>query len=232
VSVQDQGRERLWAADHVERRNLADLVPYARNARMHSPRQIEQIRASMQEFGWTIPVLVDEANVLIAGHGRILAAEGLGITTVPTMVARGWTEAQIAAYRLTDNQLTMNSEWEPELLRLELGELKMRGFDLDLTGFDRINLDALLGDGVEGSVDPTEEWQGAPEYAHEEQGATQQIVVNFATREAVAAFGVLIGQSLTEHTRSIWYPPAEIGRTSDKRYVADGAPDGAGADEP
>jgi ParB-like chromosome segregation protein Spo0J len=91
-----------------------------------------------------VPVLVDEKGTLIAGHGRVLGAQQLGITDVPTMVARGWTQAQIQAYRLADNQLALKAGWDPELLRLELGELKLRGFDLSLTGFGDLELKDLL----------------------------------------------------------------------------------------
>jgi len=86
-----------WPADQVERRSIAELVPYARNARLHSDAQIAQIAASIREWGWTIPVLVDETGALIAGHGRVLAARQLEIEDVPTMVARGWSEAKIRA---------------------------------------------------------------------------------------------------------------------------------------
>jgi ParB-like chromosome segregation protein Spo0J len=100
-----RAREAEWPADQVERWPLTKLIPYARNARTHSPEQVAQIAASIREFGFTVPVPVDEHGTLIAGHGRVLAAQLLGITDVPTMVARGWTPAQIQAYRLTDNQL-------------------------------------------------------------------------------------------------------------------------------
>ena len=100
-----EDREIEWPADQVERWPLTKLIPYARNARTHSDEQIKQIAASIREWGWTAPVLVDEHGTLIAGHGRVLAAQLLGITDVPTIVARGWTHAQIQAYRLADNQL-------------------------------------------------------------------------------------------------------------------------------
>jgi ParB-like chromosome segregation protein Spo0J len=83
-----------WPADHVERWPIARLVPYARNARTHSDAQVAQLAASIREWGWTVPVLVDEAGMLIAGHGRILAARQLGLVEAPVMVARGWSEAQ------------------------------------------------------------------------------------------------------------------------------------------
>lgn len=155
-----------WPATHVEMRSIDSLIPYIRNARVHSDRQVDQIAASIREFGWTIPVLISEDNTLIAGHGRVLAAKKLGITEVPTMVAKGWTEAQRRAYTLTDNKLTLVGEWDDELLKIELGELKASDFNLELTGFDTKELDALLTsvpeiieDDVEAVVDKIEECQ-------------------------------------------------------------------------
>ncbi|MGE3743584.1 MAG: ParB/Srx family N-terminal domain-containing protein, partial [Geminicoccaceae bacterium] len=114
----------------MERRPVASLVPYIRNARTHSPGQVAQIAASIREFGWTIPVLVDEHGTIIAGHGRILAAQLLGIAEVPVMVATGWSEAQRRAYVIADNKLALNAGWDAELLPVELGDLKILGFDL------------------------------------------------------------------------------------------------------
>ncbi len=124
-----------WPADKVERRKVADLVPYARNARTHSPEQVDQIAASIKEWGWTTPVLIDETGEIIAGHGRILAAQKLKIAEVPTMVAEGWTEAQKRAYVLADNKLALNAGWDMELLKVELLDLDAHNFDLGLIGF-------------------------------------------------------------------------------------------------
>ncbi len=140
-----------WPADSVERRPIAGLIPYANNARTHSDAQVAQIAASMKEWGWTNPVLVDEAGTIIAGHGRVLAARQLGIEDVPVMVAEGWTEAQKRAYVLADNQLAANAGWDNDLLKIELQGLKDWDFDLSLIGFD--NLDALLADPTEGLTD-------------------------------------------------------------------------------
>jgi len=142
-----------WPADKVERRPIADLVPYARNARTHSDAQVAQIAASMREWGWTNPVLVDEGGMIIAGHGRVMAARQLGLDAVPVMVAEGWTEAQKKAYVLADNQLASNAGWDNDLRKIELQELSAEGFPVDLIGFD--NIDALLAaDGPEGLTDP------------------------------------------------------------------------------
>lgn len=112
-----------WPADAVERRPLTSLKHYGANARTHSPEQVAQIAASIREFGFTIPLLVDEAGELIAGHGRALAAQEIGLELVPVMVARGWTQKQIKAYRLADNQLALNAGWDVKLLAAELETL-------------------------------------------------------------------------------------------------------------
>src|SRR5919112_1420809 len=124
-----------WPADVVERWALSRLVAYSRNARTHSEAQVAEIAASIREWGWTNPVLVDEEGTIIAGHGRVLAAERLGLAEVPVMVARGWSEAQKRAYILADNKLALNAGWNEELLGLELGDLGALGFDVSLTGF-------------------------------------------------------------------------------------------------
>jgi DNA modification methylase len=143
-----------WPADKVERRPLSSLVPAARNARTHSPEQVAQLAASIREWGWTVPVLVDEGGRLIAGHGRVLAAAELGLTSVPTMVAAGWSEAQIRAYRIADNKLALNAGWDDELLRLELGELRGLEVDLGLLGFGSEELEALFAPPRTGLTDP------------------------------------------------------------------------------
>ncbi|MFN4014741.1 MAG: site-specific DNA-methyltransferase [Reyranella sp.] len=147
--------EARWPADAVERRPVAALVPFARNARTHSDEQVAQIAASIREWGWTVPVLIDEAGTIIAGHGRVLAAQRLGFTEIPVMVAAGWSEAKRRAYVIADNKLALNAGWDEELLRLELGELKGLGVDLELTGFGELELGKLLIS-ADGDGDPDE----------------------------------------------------------------------------
>lgn len=130
-------------ADRVERWSLDKLTPYARNARTHSPAQVDQIAASMREWGWTNPILVDEAGQIIAGHGRLAAAHKLGLKDAPVMVASGWTEAQKRAYVLADNKLALNAGWDSEMLLLEINDLQGMDFDLDLTGFSAEEIAAL-----------------------------------------------------------------------------------------
>lgn len=128
-------------------RSINDLVPYARNARTHSDKQVRQIAASITEYGWTNPVLIDESGALIAGHGRVMAAEKLGFTHVPAIILTGLSAEQKQAYRIADNKLALNAGWDTELLKLEFAELMDAQFDIGLTGFSLEEIDNLLVDG-------------------------------------------------------------------------------------
>ena len=145
--------EQNWPADKVERRKVADLIPYARNSRTHSAEQVGQIAASIKEWGWTVPVLIEPDGGLIAGHGRILAPQKLGITDVPCMIAEGWTEAQKKAYIIADNKLALNAGWDNDLLKVELQDLGDLDFDLSLTGFGTDELAAFFVEETEGLTD-------------------------------------------------------------------------------
>jgi len=134
-----------WPASAVEMVDLDKLIPYARNSRTHSPEQVAQIAASIREWGWTVPVLIDEAGMIIAGHGRVLAAQKLGIDNIPAMTAAGWTESQKRAYVIADNKLALNAEWDEELLATELSELKDSDISEFLTGFDENEIGSILG---------------------------------------------------------------------------------------
>ena len=142
-----------WPADKVERRSVESLIPYARNARTHSEAQVAQIAASIKEWGWTTPVLVDEDSGIIAGHGRVMAAQKLALKEVPVMVATGWTEAQKKAYVLADNQLALNAGWDTDLLKVELQEINGLDFDMGLMGFSDDFLQSVLVETTEGLTD-------------------------------------------------------------------------------
>jgi len=134
----------------IEYRPAAELTPYARNARTHSAEQVRQLTASIAEFGFVNPVLVDEDGVLIAGHGRVRAAQAIadyasGNKLVPTICLAHMTESQKRAYVLADNQLAMNAGWDNDLLAVELDELRDCDFDLGLIGFTTKDLDDLIG---------------------------------------------------------------------------------------
>lgn len=142
-------------ADKIEHWPIEKLIPYARNSRTHSPEQIDQIVASIKEWGWTTPILVDEQGGIIAGHGRTLAAQRLRMPQVPVMVAHGWSEAKKRAYVIADNRIALNAGWDNEMLALEFKDLMEQGFDVELTGFSQDEIDALMPEQLEeGLTDP------------------------------------------------------------------------------
>jgi DNA modification methylase len=158
-----------WPADNVERRPLDKLVPHARNSRTHSEEQVAQVAASMREWGWTNPVLVDEDGTIIAGHARVQAARKLGWTEAPVMVARGWTDEQKRAYVIADNKLALNAGWDEAMLGAELQALQASDFDALLTGFSEDELTALTAERTEGNTDE-DDTPKAQEHAVTETG--------------------------------------------------------------
>jgi len=128
----------------IEQRSVADLIPYAANSRTHSDAQVAQIAASIREFGWTNPILIDGDNTIIAGHGRLLAARKLGLEEVPAIILDHLTKAQQRALVIADNQLALNAGWNLDMLKAEIEDLKLEDFDLGLLGFDDKFLDGLL----------------------------------------------------------------------------------------
>jgi DNA modification methylase len=127
----------------INNKKVTELIPYVNNARTHSDEQVIQIAASIKEFGFTNPVLIDGENGIIAGHGRLMAAKKLGLEEVPTIELSHLSEAQRKAYILADNKLALNSGWDNDLLAIEFAELKLLDFNLDLTGFSSEEIGAL-----------------------------------------------------------------------------------------
>lgn len=146
-----------------EIRKTSDLIPYINNSRTHSEEQTRQIASSINEFGFTNPVLIDEKGGLIAGHGRIMAAENLNIDEVPCIVLDGLTEAQKKAYIIADNQLPLNAGWDLDKLKLEVETLGELDFDIDLLGFDDEFLDGLLDAQMDEGLTDEDEVPEAPE---------------------------------------------------------------------
>ena len=129
------------------------LIPYARNPRTHSDAQVSQIAASIKEFGFLVPVVVGEDNGIIAGHGRVLAAQRMGLESVPTVDASYLTDAQRRAFVIADNKLTLNADWDEELLKIEMTDLRDMDFDLDLTGFSEQEFSKLF-EPLKGKTEP------------------------------------------------------------------------------
>lgn len=121
-------------------KNTSDLIPYARNSRVHSEMQVNQIASSIKEFGFRNPVLVDGENGIIAGHGRVLAAMKLNIQTIPTIECSDLTDTQKRAYIIADNKIALNASWDEEMLMLEIEDFRAVGMDTDILGFDESEL--------------------------------------------------------------------------------------------
>lgn len=174
-----------WPADKVERRATSDLIPYIRNARVHSDEQIAQIAGSIREFGFTIPILIDEDNNVIAGHGRLLAAQKLAIDEVPVLIAAGWSDAKRRAYTLADNKLTENSSWDLDILRIELSELSALNFDITTVGFSADDLLSINEESYDGGGEGESGSDGESSIEPEEARAS------LLDRFGVAPFSVL-----------------------------------------
>jgi ParB-like chromosome segregation protein Spo0J len=137
--------------DHIYKKvKVSSLVPYVNNSRTHSPDQVKQVASSIKEFGITSPVLIDEDGGIIAGHGRVMAMEMLGIEETPAIELVGLTNAQKKAYVIADNQLALNSGWDLDMLRLEVENLQEMDFDLSMLGFEDDVIDKLLD--IEGEL--------------------------------------------------------------------------------
>ena len=202
----------------IEYRRAVDLTPYPNNSRTHSQEQIDQIAGSIQEFGFTNPILIDEDSEIIAGHGRLEAAKALGMDEVPTIVLEGLTDSQKRAYVIADNKLALNAGWNEALLRQEIMDLQELDFDISLTGFTEAELLNILLEKEEGETDPYEEWEGMPEFDQKDEQSYRHVIVHFETPDDAAEFFSIIGQSDTGKTKSIWFPEQQRMDTESKRY--------------
>lgn len=217
------------------KRIVADLKPYDCNARVHNEAQVAQIAASIKEFGFTNPVLIDEHNTIIAGEGRVLAAEKLQLETVPCIVLTGLTDAQRAAYVIADNKLVLNGGWDDELLRAELARIADLDLSMALTGFSEVEFTALFeqaGNGLDAVLNGSSttqagdatpmvacEWGGMPEFDQPAAGPFRTIYVHFNDQAAVDAFAQLISRRLTDKTKSVWYPEQPKAAKAEDIYV-------------
>jgi hypothetical protein len=209
----------------IEYLPTASLLPYARNARTHSDQQIEQLVASMKEFGFTNPCLIDEFGTIIAGHGRVMAAKKIGMEQVPCIRLRGLSETKKRALVITDNKLALNAGWDFAVLTAELRELELVKFDMPVLGFSDIELMSYQENprppGDDATADPDKEWGGMPEY----EGAIRvhrRVVVSFENEGDVEAFFRLIGQpSYTEKTKSAWFPYKKCRDLESSRWADD-----------
>lgn len=200
--------------------DIEQLIPYARNARTHSDAQVAQIAASIKEFGFNNPVLIDGDGGIIAGHGRVLAARKLGLLSVPVIKLGHLTDNQKMAYIIADNKLALNAGWDIDLLKLEIEKLQESDFDNELLGFADYELNSILLDKEDGETDAYEEWHGMPEFKDNDL-CHRKVWVSFDNEDDVKEFFSLIGQGFTEKTKSIWFPEKERGNQKDYEWVDD-----------
>ncbi len=198
-------------------RKVEDLIPYENNARTHSEAQVAQIAASIKEFGFTNPILINEANIIIAGEGRAMAAMKLKLETVPCIVLSGLTEAQWVAYVIADNKIALGAGWDTDLLLEELGRISDLELDVNFTGFCEIEVMALL-DHVKGELaevsgvapttnaDGSLDWSGMPEFNQPRNKPFRSIVMHFNDQTSVDAFAKRLEKNVTDRTKYLWYP--------------------------
>jgi hypothetical protein len=205
----------------VVKKKVEDLIPYVNNARTHSDEQVTMIAASIKEFGFNNPILLDGENGVIAGHGRLMAAKKIGLDEVPCIELKHLTEAQKKAYILADNRLAENAGWDEDLLKIELNSLKELNFDIEsigFTGFDDTNFEEI--ETVEGENDPEEEWTDMPEY-NSEDVCYAKCIVSFETAKDREDFFHLLGQEFTDKTLSMWFPKKEKRELEPYRWAED-----------
>ena len=177
--------------------SVASLIPYARNSRTHSDAQVGKIAASIREFGFLNPIIVDGANGIIAGHGRVMAAQKLGLDTLPVIEAAHLTEAQKRAYIIADNRLALDAGWDNDLLKIELQDLQADGFDLALTGFEIGEIAGFLEEATEGLTDP-DAVPDAPEVPVTVEGDVWLLGAHFECSECKKQFSYAEGLPFAE----------------------------------
>lgn len=199
----------------VEMWDIARIRPYEKNAKKHPPEQIAKLAVAFDTFGFDVPLVVDSTGSLLKGHGRYLALKSQNRKQVPVIVRNDLTPDEIKAARLADNKLA-ESAWDNDFLSSEMIELYDAEFPIDILGFSAAETAQLFGIELD---DPSKEWDGMPEYEHEDQTSARKIVVHFKTMDDFHDFAKAIGQDIPEKIKSIWYPQAEVGRYADKRYA-------------
>jgi ParB-like chromosome segregation protein Spo0J len=199
---------------------INDLKPYKNNPRKHTEEQIAQIAKSIDEFGFLNPILVDEKNIILAGHGRYMASQTLNLDSVPVVKAENLTDEQKQALVIADNKIASNSTWDENLLWDQIRELNEKGFDLNVLAFEEMEILPILNVG-QVVDDPSTEWVDMPDYQQENLMPQKTLLVHFANEDDRQEFAKLVNQKLTEKTKFIWYPPQPEFTTKDRQYESD-----------
>lgn len=196
------------------------LIPYVNNPKEHPDEQVAKIASSIKNYGWDQPIVIDGDREIIKGHGRLQAANKLGLDEIPVIERNDLTDSEVRAARIADNK-TAESSWDIDLLGVEFELLDNDGFDLELTAFDEDEIDAF-GINREGDEpDAREEWEKADivDFDNEDELAEFTVKVNFADEEAVEEFNQMVGETVTPDTISIWYPEQEQRQDSSKGWT-------------
>lgn len=200
--------------DSMKLVKLTLLKKYSGNAKHHPEEQINKIAKSISKYGFKIPLLITEDNEIIAGHGRYAAAESIGLESVPCIVADDLSPEQVKAFRIVDNKVA-ESSFDLDLLKFELESLADLDYDMSSLGFNDYELEALLS---KLTLDATAEWEGMPEFEAADLTPDRQLIVSFKSPKDVEAFSKLISQTITDKTKSLWFPKQEIDEVKDLRY--------------
>lgn len=195
---------------------IDSIKPYAHNPRDHSFDQIKKIALSIQNFGFAQPIVIDESNTILVGHGRYKAAQSLELTEVPCIVVKNLSESGKKAYRILDNKIQNESTWNFANLETELSALKDTGFDFDIFGLNE--LVALLGEPLT-EVDRNEEWKGMPEFKHRDLEPHHTMRIYLDSVDQLPALSEILDQKLTPDTKSVWYPKQEKEDVKGKAYI-------------
>ena len=198
---------------------ISKVIPYANNPRRNEA-VVAKVAASIKEFGFRQPVVVDKDMVIIAGHTRLEAARQLGEKKVPIHIADNLTKAQAKAYRLADNRIAQEAEWDYELLSIEMGDLLKGGFDMSVIGFNDAEIADILEDDDSEPTDLSREWTGMPSFNHEDKTAFRSIIIHMKDQAAVDQFAKTVNLNVTPRTKMLWFPEIEIETTVDKVYKA------------
>lgn len=177
-----------------------------KNTRRHRDEQINQIADSIRKVGFTAPVLIDDDGVILSGHGRFKAAKTLGMAKIPCVVLSDLSEEEKRAYRIADNKLALNSEWDHGILVEELTALQDLGFDMSATGFNEVELESLLFEPEVEDQDAEEHWEGMPEFKQDDITVHRTIKVHFKSEDDVKNFSELVGVPITDKTGFLWWP--------------------------
>ena len=197
-------QKKMYCQDmKITDKKVSELIEYANNPRIND-HAVDKTAAIIREFGFLVPCLIKSDNTVIDGHLRLKSARKLNLDSVPCIIVDHLSGAQIKALRISINRVAGFAEFDDELLKIELEDLKDLDFDLDLTGFDGFEIDGLLDDGEDGNSQ--EIYDGMPEFNQENVDKFTSFKVNISSESDLKEFAELIGQSITEKTRSINFP--------------------------